>query len=354
MIKLLDCTLRDGGYINNWQFGYDNIKKSIRKIEQSHIDILEIGFLKNEPYSKDRTVFNSIRQIKALIPEKKNNIDYAAMIEVVNPIPLDMIEDHTEDGVDIIRVIVWKTKHDEKGNVVDALQEGFNYCKGIVEKGYKLCVQPARVDQYTDDEFKKMLKLFAKINPYAIYIVDSWGTQSAEQIMHYASIADEVLDKKVAIGYHGHNNMMQAFGNAVEFAKELGTRNIIIDASIYGIGRGAGNLNTEIITKYMNEQYHTNYDVAPMIELYELYIKGIYQKHIWGYCIPYFLTATYNCNPNYGEYYGIEKNMNAMEIEKVIKLISEDDRIQYSKEKAERYLTRYREQEAFGGWNEEI
>lgn len=352
MIKLLDCTLRDGGYINDWNFGYSNIKKSIDEIEKTKIDIFEIGFLKNEPYDKDRTVFNSVKQIKSLIPEKKENIKYAAMIEVVNPIPLDMVEEHTEDSVDIIRVIVWKTKHDEAGNVVDALQEGFNYCKGIVEKGYKLCVQPARVDQYTDDEFRKMLKMFSELNPYAIYIVDSWGTQNNEQILHYVSIADEILDNEVAIGYHGHNNMMQAFGNAVEFTRKQYERDIIVDASIYGIGRGAGNLNTEIFAKYMNEQYHKEYDIMPMIRLYELYIKDIYEQHMWGYCIPYFLTAKYNCNPNYGEYYGLVKKLSAIDIENILKMIPAEDRVLYSKKKAEDYLNEYSKHAAFGGRDE--
>ena len=133
MLKLLDCTLRDGGYINNWKFGLDNIKKSIAELENAGVDIIELGFLKNESYQNDRTVFNSVNQIKELIPSKKKGIDYAAMIEVVNPIPLEMVEERTDDGIDIIRVIVWKTKHDENGNVVDALEEGYNYCKVIVE-----------------------------------------------------------------------------------------------------------------------------------------------------------------------------------------------------------------------------
>ena len=125
MLKLLDCTLRAGGYINNWEFGLDNIKKSITELENAGVDIIELGFLKNESYQNDRTVFNSVNQIKELIPSKKKGIDYAAMIEVVNPIPLEMVEERTDDGIDIIRVIVWKTKHDENGNVVEGEMKVF-------------------------------------------------------------------------------------------------------------------------------------------------------------------------------------------------------------------------------------
>ena len=233
-----------------------------------------------------------------------------------------------------------------------SIRENGTVSYDTIEKGYKLCVQPARVDRYTDDEFRKMLKMFSELNPYAIYIVDSWGTQNNEQILHYVSIADEILDNEVAIGYHGHNNMMQAFGNAVEFTRKQYERDIIVDASIYGIGRGAGNLNTEIFAKYMNEQYHKEYDITPMIRLYELYIKDIYEQHMWGYCIPYFLTAKYNCNPNYGEYYGLVKKLSATDIENILKMIPAEDRVLYSKKKAEDYLNEYSKHAAFGGRDE--
>lgn len=341
MIKLLECTLRDGGYINNWEFGYDAIKDTIGKLEDTNVDILELGFLKNESYETDRTVFNSVDQITALIPNKKPNIDYAAMIEVVNPIPLSMVADRTADSVDTIRVIVWKTKHDKDGNVVGALEEGYEYCKGIAEKGYNLCVQPARVDQYTDEEFVAMVKKFENLNPMAIYVVDSWGTQSAEQVMHYVKLADQNMKPGIAIGYHGHNNLMQAFSTAVTFIHSNIDRDLIVDASVYGIGRGAGNLNVEIFAKYMNEYERKDYKISPMIYVYENYVKGIYDKHQWGYSIPYYLTAQYNCNPNYGEYYGLIKKMNAVDIENIIRSIEGDDKVMYSKAKADKYLEKY-------------
>lgn len=337
-IKLLDCTLRDGGYINNWDFGYEPIVDMIDKLEQTKIDILEIGFLKKEAYNNNRTVFNEMNQISALIPDKKAGIEYAAMIEVVNPIPLEMVATRTEDSVDIIRVIVWKTKHDENGQVVDALQEGYEYCKGIVEKGYKLCVQPARVDQYSDDEFVEMLQLFEQLNPLAIYVVDSWGTQSARDILHYMNLADKTIKKEIAIGYHGHNNLMQAYGNAIEFVENDLDRDVIVDASIYGIGRGAGNLNLELFAKYLNDYHDGAYVVSPMNMVYDLYIKDIYEKHKWGYSIPYYLTAQYNCNPNYGEYYELEKHLSTEDIEKILVSLSPEDKVMYSKIKADKYL----------------
>lgn len=330
-IKLLDCTLRDGGYINNWNYGHDAIKDMTQQLTDSKTDIVELGFLKDEPYDMNRTVFNSMEQVKEILPSREHTPQYAVMIEVVNPIDLNCIE--PADGtIDIVRVIVWKR----------LLREGFEYCKGIVEKGYKLCVQPARVDQYSENEFIEMIETFNVLNPMAIYIVDSWGTMYSETIMKYFKLADKHLLDGIAMGYHGHNNMMQAFDIAKSFIDIDTERDRIIDASIYGIGRGAGNLNSEIIAKYMNASLGTNYEISFFLSIYYRYIKEIFLKMPWGYSIPYFLTAVYNCNPSYATYYAFELEIEETEMEGILKTISAEDKIIYTQKKAMDYLNRGR------------
>lgn len=341
-IKLLDCTLRDGGYVNDWSFGIDVIEKCIYNLEKSRADILEIGFLKDEKYKKDRTVYNDVYQISEQICPKKPNRLYAAMIEVVNPIPLDMLKPCSDDTVDMIRVIVWKTKHDKDGKEVDALQEGFRYCKGVVEKGYKLSVQPARVDQYSKEEFIDMVKLFNTINPYAFYIVDSWGTQTPESIMSYVELADKYLNPGIAIGYHGHDNKNQALQIAKAVCTAELDRDIIIDASVNGIGRGAGNLDSGTIAQYLNK--HHNMDYAPPYFDYigGAYIAPIYNYAKWGKTLPFFMTAERNCNPNYAQYYDFELHLPLEDIEGILDLISDEDKIIYSEKRAKKYLRKYR------------
>lgn len=330
-IRLLDCTLRDGGYINDWKFGKEAIEETISKMSRSGIDILELGFLKDEPYKKSRTVFNSMKQIAELIKPKNSAVQYAAMIEVVNPLPLDQLEERDEDSADIIRVIVWKR----------LLQEGYEYCKGVVEKGYRLCVQPARVDQYSYDEFVEMVELFNTLDPLAVYVVDSFGTQTKETLLPYLRLADEHLKLGVAVGYHGHNNMMQAFETAEAFVNTHLERDMIIDASIYGMGRGAGNLNLELFAKYMNEKLGRHYKIEPMLELYDKYLKPVYEKCPWGYSLPYFLTAIHKCNPNYGSYYGQKLKIDATDIDGTLKTLFDEDKIIFTKEKADAYLKAY-------------
>lgn len=340
-INLLDCTLRDGGYINDWKFGEEAIEDMTRKLESTHVEILELGFLKDEPYKKDRTVFNDMAQVTKLIGKKQPGVQYAVMCEVVNPLPLEKLAPASEDTANIIRVIVWKTKHDKDGNVVDALKEGYRYCKGIVEKGYKLCVQPARVDQYSDEEFVAMVHKFSELDPLAIYVVDSWGTQNPENLLHYMHLADENMNSAVALGYHGHNNLMQALPAAQAMIHEGFNRNIIIDASVYGIGRGAGNLNLEIIAKYMNERYGKDYDLCFMLEVYDKYIAEIYKKEQWGYSVPFLLTATYRANPGITRYMTDELHLNTDQIRYVLEHLSAKSKIIFQKDAVNECLKEY-------------
>lgn len=341
-IKLLDCTLRDGGYVNDWNFGADVIEKCIDNLEKSRADILEIGFLKDEKYNKDRTVYNDVDQISKQICPKKTNRLYAAMIEVVNPIPVDMLKPCSEDTIDMIRVIVWKTKRNKDGKEVDALQEGFRYCKEVAKKGYKLSVQPARVDQYSKEEFIDMINLFNAINPYAFYIVDSWGTQTPESIIKYIELADKHLNPSIAIGYHGHDNKSLALDISKEICHAKLDRDIIIDASVNGIGRGAGNLDSGTIARYLNKHHSKNYAPPYFDYVGGVFIAPIYNYAKWGRTLPFFMTAERNCNPNYAQYYDFELHLPMEDIEGILDMISDEDKIIYSEKTAKKYLRKYR------------
>ena len=328
-MKLLDCTLRDGGYINDWRFGRNAIVDIKENLELSNVDIIELGFLRDEKEDLDRAIFANIDSINRLIVQRAPNRVYAVMAEVSNPFPLDKLAPYSKGAPEIIRVIVWKRM----------LKEGYEYCKGIVEKGYKLCVQPARVSQYSDEEFIGMVKMFNELNPFAIYVVDSWGTMYKDELLHYLELADKHLKVGVSVGYHGHNNMMQAFDVAQAFCEQDLKRDLIIDASIYGIGRGAGNLNTELFAKWANEKLGTKYDTVPLVKIYDNYIKNIYNNsEKWGFSIPYLITAKYNANPNFARYLE-KKGLSCECLEKCISAIPESDRIIFNPKVAEKYLS---------------
>ena len=239
-VKVLECTLRDGGYVNNWDFGKENIINITKNLEKSNADIIEMGFIRDEKYNENRAVYNSNKQLDEIIGTKKKNTIYAALVEMANYYPIEKFEDRGKGGIDAIRYSFWKRKIDE----------AYEYASKIVDKGYKLCVQPTRVEQYTEKEFAKMIEQFSKLKPYAIYIVDTFGLLKKEDVIKYAKVADEYLSKDIILGYHAHNNMQQAFSNVTSFIEMDMDRKIMVDASIYGMGRGAGNLNLEMIYNY--------------------------------------------------------------------------------------------------------
>lgn len=336
-ICLLDCTLRDGGYVNNWAFGEAVIGNIFHKLCRTKVDILEMGFLRDEPYSPDRAVFHSMQQaqkLRAELGKNKTGMKFAVMAEIAHPIPLEMIEPAEKNDIDIIRVIVWKSKK-INGKTIDALQESYEYCRGIVEKGYKLCIQPNRTDQYSDVEFENMVKMFRELSPMALYVVDSWGTMYSNQVLHYMDMADNLLDKNISVGFHGHNNMMQAFSTAEKIVERGYDRNIILDASVYGIGRGAGNLNLELIARYLNETHGCQYEIDPMLEIYDEYINDLRKMYEWGSSMPYMVSAAFGANPNYGAYYS--NKLSAMQMKKTFQGMTPEDKVLYTDELAQRY-----------------
>ena len=327
-IALLDCTLRDGGYLNDWRFGKEAIIAIEKKLIDTGVDIIEIGFLKNEPYNFDRTVFSKEEEIELIIAPKKPGVLYAGMVEVMSPLPIDHLIQKSDSSIDIVRVIVWKR----------LLKQGFEYCRDIAAKGYKVCIQPARVNQYSETEFIEMVELFNCIDPLAIYVVDSWGTQNRDETLSYIRLADKYMKNGISLGYHGHNNMQQAFSCAEAIVNLELERDIIIDASIYGMGRGAGNLNIELIAAYLNKKFNKKYKLEPMLEIFSEYIEDHYKKTPWGYSVPHFLTALYDCNPEYANYLSLKKGLSSKRISEILKILSEQDRIIFTPETASKYL----------------
>lgn len=330
-IKLLDCTLRDGGYINDWRFGVDAVADITNKLTEAGMDYVEIGFLKDEGDTPGRTMFPSVDSIHPYTKgANKGDVIYCAMCEALNPLPIERVEKNDGNSIGVIRVIVWKR----------LLKEGYEYCKGIVDRGYKLCVQPNRVDQYNYAEFADMIRMFNSLGPLAIYVVDSFGLLTSRELLSYADIADRELNEGTALGYHGHNNMQQAFETAQAFINRKYDRDLMIDGSVYGIGRGAGNLCTELIAEYLNREEDKKYDISKLLEINDQYIQDIYKIEKWGYQPGYYLTARHKCNPMYGLYYEGELGLKSAVIDRLLAGLTGDDKIIFKKDKAHDHAVR--------------
>lgn len=286
-IKILDCTLRDGGYVNDWQFGDQNAKDIAQLVAKSAVDYVEVGFIKLCDYIQDKIQFNSMEQVTDLF--KPSTTKLSLIVEVGYGYPVTAFPEYSESTVDLVRVIMWKRM----------LKEGLDYCRILKQKGYEVSVQATRTEQYTLEEFAKVCQMFNEIEPDALYIVDTFGLLTKEQLLEYAEVADKHLMSTVTLGYHAHNNMQQAYTNAVAFIEHQWNRDIMIDASVFGMGRGAGNLCLELILQYLNQQHSINYNIQPLYEVMDKYLSLIYQQTPWGYSMPYQLSAINGRNPSY-------------------------------------------------------
>ncbi|MBR6403220.1 MAG: hypothetical protein IKS48_07530 [Eubacterium sp.] len=332
-VYLLDCTLRDGGYVNDWRFGEETIKGFGRKIANTGIEMYEVGFLKGEEYDPDRSIFPDIQSISGVITPKFEGMKYVAMLDMSAPIPLERITPFDGTSIDGIRIIFKK----------DKIDEAYKYCERIQELGYFISVNFVGTDLYTDKEFIEGIERFNKLHPFAMSIVDTFGLIKRKHFLRLAYLADSNMADGTALAYHAHNNLQQAFGNAEALVEMNLKRDLIIDACVFGMGRGAGNLNLELFAEYMNENYDTHYKIKPMLEIMDEYLNDIYRTKFWGYSLPLYLSATNNSHPNYAIYLAEKNTLTVKAFDELLQSIPDEDKAKFSKEKAEQYYRSYQE-----------
>lgn len=332
-VSLLDCTLRDGGYVNDWRFGEETIKGFGRKIAQTGIEMFEVGFIKGDVYDEERSVFPDVESITNMIQPKVETMIYVGMLDMSAPIPLERLTPCSGESIDGIRVIFKK----------DKMEEAYIYCQRIMELGYLLFVNFVGTDLYTDKEFIEAIEKFNVLHPYAMTIVDTFGLIKRKQFLRLVYLADNNMEEGIALCYHAHNNLQQAFGNAEALVELNLKRDICIDACVFGMGRGAGNLNLELFAEYMNENYDTHYRIEPMLEIMDEYLNDIYRTKFWGYSLPLYLSANAGCHPNYAIYLEEKDSLTVRSFNELLRGIPKEEKAKFSKEKAEKYYREYQE-----------
>ncbi|MBQ4068851.1 MAG: hypothetical protein IJC76_06335 [Lachnospiraceae bacterium] len=271
-IKVLDCTLRDGGRCFENTCGDNNIEEMSKGLSLANIDFIEIGFLWYLSFGicrENSTVFRSIDEIKPFVD---GTHQYAAYIEYV----LFKNENHiipVSDGtISAIRLGILK----------DEIDDSLSLMKEIKDKGYKLFVQGINTMSYSEDELIDFISKINEIKPYAFSIVDTFGSMYIEDLERIFALVDKHLDKNIYVAFHSHNNMQLSMALAMTLIKIREERNIIIDATLNGIGMGAGNLSTELICKYLNDKANGRYNLGPLVKIIDKNISKFYDKFDWS------------------------------------------------------------------------
>lgn len=329
-IQVLDCTLRDGGYVNHWQFEQQTITDILRQLTAAKIDIIECGYLsQTKPSNPDSTIFNTISTIQDILPEHK--AQYACMINY-GEFNVNQLPDCTSNSpLNTLRIAF------HKNNWRQAMDD----CLIAKQKGYHIFVQPMVTANYTDDQLNSLIIRANDLLPDAVYIVDSFGTMRKKDLIHLFHTFDKSLNPVISIGFHSHNNLQLSFSNAQELISTTSSRNLIIDSSVFGMGRGAGNLCTELLTLYLNENNHTSYNLVPILDIIDKHLNTIFITSPWGYSVPYYLAAINNCHPNYAGFLTEKATLGVTDMNNILAHIQPNDKTKFNQKVIEQLYQQY-------------
>lgn len=286
-LRVIDCTLRDGGLTNNFFFTEDFVKALYQTNIKAGVDYMEFGYKASKEFFDVKKFgkwkFCDEKDIRAVVGDNPSNMKISVMADVGRCDFRKDIQPKKDSVIDLIRIATYI-------NTIPAAVEMIEYCH---QKGYETSINIMAVSKSNDIDIMAALELLCKSSVDTIYLVDSYGSLYPEQIRRlsdlYVNIA-EMYGKKV--GIHAHNNQQLAFANTIE--------SIIhgvsyLDATISGLGRGAGNCPSELLLGFLkNPKYNivpiTNFITNQIIPLRE---SGV----LWGYDIPYLLTGILNLHP---------------------------------------------------------
>lgn len=313
-IKLLDCTLRDGGYNNDWNFGRDNLVSLFERSVSSGLEYIEVGFIDNRvQFDYDKSIMPNtecVGKIWGQLDKKKTKV--VAMIDY-GTCDISNIQPCKDSYLDGIRVIF----------KMELMHEALEYCREIKKLGYLVFAQGVSFTTYTDEKLDEITCLLNDLNPYAFSIVDTYGLMDISIITHYYDYLDKHLNNNISIGFHAHNNFQLAFANCMELARKHGNKNreLVLDGSIYGMGKGAGNAPLELLISFMNENFGSNYDIDQILEAIDVNIIEMHRQMNWGYSLKAFIAASNDCHPNYVSYLLNKKTLSVKSINTILRSI---------------------------------
>ncbi len=332
-VKLLDCTLRDGAYLIDKQFGDTNIKGIISGLVKTGIDCIEIGFLQNDGFGDGKTVFKNSADAKRFIPKNKNGSIFTVLADY-SRYAIDNLDDYTGDSFDAVRECFFKAER------FDAIEN----CRKIKEKGYLCFVQPVDILGYTDNELIELLQLVNEVEPYCFSIVDTFGSMYQDDLHRVFELIHHNLVSTCKIGFHSHNNMQLSNALSQEFVRiSYGKREVVVDGTISGMGRGAGNTPTELIAQFLVSQMEYSYDMDSLLDIINDYMGSIRSRCFWGYTTPYFLAGCYSAHVNNIAYLTKKNSIKNRDIRYILNKIGSVKRKRYDYELLEKTYLKYLE-----------
>ncbi len=327
-IRLLDCTLRDGGHIVDGNFGETVIKNTIARLVEAGVDIIEVGFLWDSVCDKDTARYYTIEDVKRILPKDRGRSHFALMADFID---LEHLEP-CDGTIEFIRLSFKRWR----------LDWGLKTARILMDKGYKVFINPVNNNVYSDKEYIEVLEKVNELHPYGFSIVDTFGVMRVNDLSHRYYLVENNLLPDITIGVHLHENLGLAYNLAQHITQIANpTRKIVVDGSLLGMGRVPGNLCIEQIADYMNEQYNKGYALEPIYDAIDDYIAPIKAREPWGYAIPYALSAKYYLHRTYAEHLINKKRLKTKDIQRILSQVDPAEAETFNEEYIDKLYMEY-------------
>ena len=286
-IRLVDCTLRDGGLVNNFYFTDEFVRSLYEANVAAGVDYMEFGYKASkaifDPSQYGIWKYCKEEDIRRIVGENNTDLKIAVMADVDRTDYKKDIIPAKDSVIDMIRVATY----------INTIPAAIAMIEDAKEKGYEVSVNLMAISRVAGDELYNALELLANSSVDVIYLVDSFGAFYPEQIERLMEKFLELSEKyNKKIGMHAHNNQQLAFANTVE-ALSLGAS--YLDATVCGMGRGAGNCYMETLISFLR---NPKYNKVPLLDFVQKEMGKIKEEAVWGFDIPYLLTGIMNAHPS--------------------------------------------------------
>ncbi len=308
-VKVLDCTVRDGGLMNAHGFTDQTVRAVYHGCIEAGIDYMEIGYKSSQKiFSRDEFgawKFSTEEDIRRIVGDNESPLRISVMADAERTDYHTDILPRDQSVIDLVRVAAY----------VHQIPTALDMIKDAREKGYEVTVNLMAISTVSEWELDNALEALAESNTNAIYLVDSFGALYSEQIQYLSYAAPSGK----AVGIHTHNNQQLAYANTIE-AVIVGAS--MLDASVAGLGRGAGNCPMELLLGFL---HNPKFRVRPLLKLIRDHIEPLRHELGWGYDIPYMLTGQLNRHPRAGMEFNEQEEEARRDIVKFYDTIIEED-----------------------------
>ncbi|MFA5271292.1 MAG: aldolase catalytic domain-containing protein [Candidatus Omnitrophota bacterium] len=283
-IRVFDCTIRDGGLINNHDFDDRFVREIYKALSAAGVDYMEIGYKNSKklfsPKEFGKWKFCDDRDIEKIIEGIDSKTKISVMVDV-DRVDVEDVKPKKESPVDMIRV----------ASYVKDIDKAIFLVNNFADKGYETTVNIMAISRALDNELTEALtQLESECKANVIYIVDSFGALYQETTEFLVKKFKSILKTK-EIGIHAHNNQQLAFSNTIEGIIHNAN---FVDGTVYGLGRAAGNCPLELLIGFLK---NPKFDIRPILDLISKEFIPLREKMEWGYIIPYAITGILDEHP---------------------------------------------------------